>query len=406
MYRNFILNGRGYGPVGEILHQVRYDPLMARPYLDENGVACCTINTGKRKWDDKKKKMVPQFENVRIKDLRDAGLTDLSVNAAVLRKDDWIEIDRTLIEARQQILRAWDDLEGFGNVRRVDAMTKTVIERETASDSGEAVVDMDVLSEGRNTEILFQTQGIPLPITHGDWFLSKRFLGMSRNSGEGLDLRKSRMYARRVMETIEQTVIGTVATTFTAGTGSPAYGTGGAGTRTARVYGYTNFSERLTKTDLTTPTGSNPDDTVTDILEMRDLMYANRFYGPYIIYHSTDWDQYLDHDYAITAGSSYGVNPTMTLRERILRIGGEDGGPQIKALRRLDFLPSSTNPFTLLMIQTDPDVARAIIGMPPTTIQWEERGGMLLKFIHMACMVPELSADYYNRSGILHATTS
>jgi hypothetical protein len=41
-----------------------------------------------------------------------------------------------------------------------------------------------------------------------------------------------------------------------------------------------------------------------------------------------------------------------------------------------------------------------------TTIQWEEKGGMLQQYRVMCVWVPQLRADYYGNVGIMHGTTS
>ncbi len=220
------------------------------------------------------------------------------------------------------------------------------------------------------------------------------------------------MCGRRVAELVEAQTIGTRNGIGYGGTGP--YGTSGlAYGRTSAVYGYTNFPQRVTKTNLTAPTGSNPEVTITEILSMRQTMLNLKFGGPFVLYHSNDWDQYLDGDYARLGGS----NANMTLRDRIRRIEG------IQDVRRLDLLFASAvsastgaafptqvdntlKPFTLIMVQMTPDVAQAINGLSLTTIQWEEKGGLELRFKVMCIWVPRLRADYYGNTGILHATTS
>jgi D-alanyl-D-alanine carboxypeptidase len=36
---------------------------------------------------------------------------------------------------------------------------------------------------------------------------------------------------------------------------------------------------------------------------MRDQLYDDRFYGPFMLYHSTAYDQYLDNDYFRSGGT-------------------------------------------------------------------------------------------------------
>jgi hypothetical protein len=94
------------------------------------------------------------------------------------------------------------------------------------------------------------------------------------------------------------------------------------------------------------------------------------------------------------------VAPTQTLRERLMKVG------DITDVRRLDFLPASTNPFTMVMVQMTPDVAQAINGMDITTVQWESVGGMRLNFKVMAIQVARLRSDFNGRCGICEGTTS
>jgi hypothetical protein len=268
-------------------------------------------------------------------------------------------------------------------------MAKLTLEYEAMSDPGEAVVDMDGLSDARQDSPLFKLRSLPLPITHSDFNFSSRRIAVSRNTGTPLDTTMAEAAGRRVAEMIERTVIG-IETGASYATQTAGYG---AHDGTSTVYGYTNCPARITKTNLTIPTGSNPEATVADILAMRSLMYNNKFFGPFMIYHSTDWDLYLDNDYARLGGS----NANLTLRQRLKAIEG------IQDVRRLDYL---TNTFTMIMVQMTPDVARAINGMDITTVQWESQGGMRLNFKVMAIQVPQVRWDYNGIAGIIHATTT
>ena len=58
------------------------------------------------------------------------------------------------------------------------------------------------------------------------------------------------------------------------------------------------------------------------------------------------------------------------------------------------------------IVQMTSDVARAVVGMDITTVQWESKGGMQLNFKVMCINVPQIRADFYGNCGILHATTS
>jgi hypothetical protein len=259
---------------------------------------------------------------------------------------------------------------------------------------------MDALTDGRADTPKYQLEGIPLPITHSDFVFGQRQLNISRNVGQGLDLRMAEAAGRRIAEMIEKQLIGVeTGMTYTNPSGSPTYG------RAATVYGYTNFTARNTYTSVTTPTGANPQSTVSNVLAMRDLLLADNMYGPYMLYHSNDWDAFMDNDYAFTNGSNWATNPNMTLRDRLRKIDG------LTDVRRLDFwTPINSSgvslPYQLLLVQMSSETARAVTGLDITTVQWQEKGGLQECFKVMCIMVPQLRADFDGRCGICHGTTS
>lgn len=422
VYHDFVLNGQGHGPVGDMLSGVRFDPGMMRPYFDKNGNPAVTINTGRTTLV--KGRQVPIREHRLIRDLIANGVNSPVFNATSLRKEEWLELDRVVLRAARYRLRAWSDLASANSYGGFNGMAKMILEHETMSDPGEAMADMDGLTEGRTDSPKFQLEGLPLPITHSDFFFSSRRLANSRNSGTPLDTSMGEASGRRVAERIEKTTIGNNTGVIYGGNSTQ---TGGYG-RTSQVYGYTNFPTRIVKNNVTAPTagGWTPETTQIDFNACLNSLRLHKFYGPYMVYNSTDWDKYLDGDYYV-AKTSGAVAPTKTLRQRLKDIDG------IQDIRRLDFLfadetdQSSSvggvfgpgredlvgggggtfgNPFTLIFVQMTPDVARAVNGMDITTLQWETVGGMRLNFKVMAIQVPQLRADFYGNCGVLHATTA
>jgi hypothetical protein len=383
MFMDYVMNGQGYGDVAQQLQGCRFDPGLLRPYIDSRGQRCVTINSGRIGMDGK-----PVYEKRLVSELMNGGINSPVFNATSLRKEEWIMLDQVVIKAARQRLRAWSDLAAANTFGGFNGMSKLILEHETMSDPGEAIVDMDALTEGRTDAPKYQLEGLPLPITHSDFWFSARRLAVSRNTGTPLDTTMAEAAGRRVAEMIEKTLIGVeTGITFGGGSATPTYG------RASTVFGYTNFTARNTKTDLNVPTGSNPEAVVQDILEMRDQLYADNFYGPFMLYHSTGYDAFLDSDYFRSGGTSV----LQTLRQRIEAIDG------IAGVRRLDYLTSG---YVLIMVQMTPDVARAVDGMPITTVQWESVGGMRLNFKVMAIQVPQLRADFDGRCGIIHATTA
>jgi hypothetical protein len=209
MFTDYVLNGDAHGEVGSVLAEQRFDPGLSRPYIDHDGQRVCVINTGKSEWDETRQRMVPQTEKVRVSDLMGDGLFSPVFNSTSLTKDAWLQIDRAVVKAARQRLRAWSDIAG-ANQYSLNGMENMILEHETMSDPGDAQVDMDSLSEGRNDSPKFGLHGLPLPITHGGFHFSARRLGISRKSGNPLDTTMVEATARRVAETVEKTTIGLV----------------------------------------------------------------------------------------------------------------------------------------------------------------------------------------------------
>lgn len=360
-----IIGNGQYGTVGERLIANGMDVSVLRPYVAEDGQSYVTVN------------QEPQ----------------LITNAATLRKDEWARFDSAVIRAARQRLRAWNDVSNMaGTYGGFNGMGTMVLEHETMSDPGEAHVNFDGIVEGNADQPLFQLEGLPLPITHCDFYFSARRLAISRNMGTPVDSAMAEAAGRRVAEQVEKTLIGTATGLTLSPTNVAEYGA------TPKVYGMTNYPDRVTKSDVTAPTatGWDPATTLGDVLDMLDSLYDNNFYGPFMLYHSTDWTQYMDGDY-YRLETSGAVAPTKTLRNRLREIDG------ITDVRRLDFL---TNTFTLLLVQMTPDVIRAVNGLNMTTVQWETQGGMRVNFKVMAIHVPQIRSDYGGNCGIAHGTTS
>lgn len=398
----------GQGLVAQTLAGERCDMGLRRQFLhneSNHGIGqwkkSCIVNSGRF---DKKGNSIKEL--VRVQDLVDNGIDVPVFNGTSLRKEEWIRLDQLVLRAARYRLRAWADLVAANSYGGFNGMATTVLEHETMTDPGEAIVDMDGLTVGRTDGPTYQLQGIPLPITHSDFWFSSRYLAASRNRGMPVDTTMGEAAGRRVAEMIEKTTIGTnTGITYGGKNTASAYG------RASKVYGYTNFTNRLTYTTMTAPTAGGwvPATLLAQVLAMRQQLYNNKFFGPFMIYHSNDWDTYLDNDYILTGGNV----ATQTLRERLEAIEG------ISGVRRLDFMFGTAptyqneasrydtlNPFTLIMVQMTPDVARAVNGQDITTVQWESQGGMRLNFKVMAIQVPQLRADQYGNCGILHATTS
>lgn len=395
----YFLGGQGYGAVGGLFangRDGRFDPGLERPYIDYDGHRKVNIRDpeGRMVFNKELGEEVPRIVKRRVSDLRAEGHPDRPVwNAATLTKDAWIKLDQTIVKSTRNRLRAYADLLAANPVSGFNGMATTMYEYMAMSDEGEAQVSMTASADQRQSRPVLALTSIPLPITAMGFYFDQRQLASSKGTGMPLDTTMAEMAGRRVAEMIEQTTIGTV-TGVTAGPTN----SGDARYRTdSKVYGYTNFTYRVTKTDLTTPDGTNPDTVLQDVIEMRETMYTNGFYGPFVLYTSTSYDQWLDRAHFVGTFAQGLTSQARTLREAIEAIDG------ISSVRRLDFLTSG---YQMILVQMTSEVAQAVNAMDVTTIQWEEKGGTELHFRVLAIQVPLLKAPYSGTSGVIHGTTS
>lgn len=399
---DYVINGEAHGPNAAAMNAVMNrdsitsitnQPGLYRPYFNDQGVPSVVVNgrhvqnTQTGKWERK------QVEYP-IVALQRRGINVPVMNATSLTKQAWQRLDQLIVQARRTRLRAWTDAVAAVPHAAFNAYAKMTVEYHNMSDPGEAIVDMDGMSEGRGDSPLLNLLSVPLPITHSDFYYSDRVIEVSKSGGMPLPTADANAKTRRVMETIEDTLIGTV-TGATYGTVTAGPGTH---TGTSTVYGYTNYAYRVQKNDLTTPDGTNPQTVHDDILTMIQTMNTNGFYGPFMLYHSTGYSKWLASDYFRTGLTSVTTSGTKSLRERILE------NPEIVDIRRLDRLTSN---YQLIMVQwNDPEVMEMIDGMPPTMLQWDTKGGMMKNFKIWGIQVGMLKTPYNGVSGILHARTA
>lgn len=404
--------GASIGVLNGIPEGVSYDPGLSRPYLHSDGRVWVDVTVGHQERKDASGQIVineysgmPEYERVTEAELVSERMRrDLPVigvnNATVLPKEAWIRLDGTVAMSVRKRLRLWADLRARVTYGGFDGMATPILERELVTDPGEAVVDMEGLSEGRNFQPSNALQGLPLPITSSSFWISERFLAASRNSGRPLDTQRAGMAGRRIGEMIERTAIGSVA--------GMTYGAAAAGSylQTSKVYGLITHPARITKTNLTTSATimtniatTGGDSFVTDVFTMVELAKAQNFFGPFILYVSsgdgttTGYDRILNRDYKATV--------TGTIRSRVLL--SED----ISDIRRLDYLDGDV----LLLVEMDPDVIQAISGLEIITVQETVKFGMQHNFKTLCIQVPWVKSAFKSGTttevtGIVHGTTS
>lgn len=375
---------------------------LRRPFIDDDGKARVfhtkmgipgvdrgnnyTVN------DSRGGEKRPVMKGYLINELCYAGYpVPLLANAATLRKEEWIQLDRTVVPAARERLRVAADLEAACPYGGFNAIGKSTLEYQAMSDPGRAVVDMDLLTDATTDTPLFLLRSVPLPWTHCDFGYSDRELQISRNGGTGLDVTMGEVAGRRVGESIEDQTAGLV-TGIQYGTQTAGYG---AHNLNSQIFGYRNYTNRNTKTNNTIPTGSNASTIFSEILAAIEQLYADKYYGPYVMYHSTEYSRYMNDVFSVSGGN----HPGETLRSMLMKI------PDIRDVRRVDRW-DSTYGFQYILVQMTPEVCQMVTGVDVTTYQWQEKGGLALRFKVGCIKVPRMKSDYSGNCGILHGTTS
>jgi len=382
------------GPTGERLAQVGFDPGILRPVVDGDGKKYCLVANGRTKKGPNGKDVADR-DWIPLGRLIANGMVPAVYNASALPYQAWQMIDRAVIKASRDRLNAWNDLAAVSTYSGFNGMAITGIVKDTITDMGDAKVDMDTLSDDLNDAPLVTPDILPLPIIHAGFNLSQRRLAVSRNSGMPLDTTGAEQCARRCAETLEKITIGMTDLSSTVIGSSTEFTRRG-------IYGFQTQPDRITKTDVTASSSFDAETFVQEVIAMKELARAQKFYGPFVLYYSTTWDQYLARDYYVMTTSGAAA-PTKTVLQRV---------EEIKGISRVQMLDFFTDTDELLLVQMNSDTVRAVDGMDWTTVQWEEQGGARINFRVMGIKVPDLRAQYVGTStstrkcGIVHGTTS
>ena len=322
------------------------DPNAMRPYINDKGQPSVTV-------------------------IRNGKPVMMPVANAVLRKDEWKQLDEVVLKISQERLGAVSAVEGRGLTFNVNnGMGTTVLEYEDLSDMTPATTSMDGVSRSDADRPEYDIKFLPLPITHKDFGFNLRVLEASRTRGDTLDTTAVEQATRQVMESIESMLI----------TGLSAFTFGGG---TIRGYLDVTTSNEVALTlnwDDASKTGAQ---IVQDVVNMKQAAIDAKHFGPFDLNIPTAYETVLDKDYV----SGY----PKTIRERISEIAN------IENITVLDKLTANN----VVLVQMTSDVVRIVNGMGITVVEWDTNGGLRKNFKVMAIKVPQLRADQDGNSGIV-----
>ena len=350
------VNGQIKGEVANMVINNRLAPGNLRPWINEkDGRSYVTNHKGGAITDP-------------------ANYVTNAINTnAVLRRDEWKQLDDVLLQVSRTRLGGVQDLVEKGLVYNIgNAMGTTVLETHTVSDAMEAELTMDGLPRTQGDRPEFGTEYIPLPILHVDYEINARVLAASRSLGQSLDTTSAEMATRRILEYQEDMLFTNINYPFGGGT----------------IYSYVNHPDRNQVTLATNwdAAAMTPALIIADVRAMKQASQTAKHYGPWMLYVPSLYDGVLDNDYV--AGAQQG----QTTRERLLKIDG------ISGIKVVDRLPANE----VLLVQMTTDVVRLVQGMGIQNIQWKEEGNFVTKFKVITIQVPQIRSDYNNTSGIVH----
>lgn len=353
-----VFNGIGSGPVANKMLRYGFHPGIMRPWVSKNGYSYCDIPI--------------------LNEDGTMGERAILQNAeATLTKDEWIHFDTVVVKEALARLKLYTDLAAASTYTIPNGMGSTLMQYHTMHRFGGGTIGMNPIGRTPRDRPTVELQNYPLPIIWQDLEFDARELATARRSQMPLDTTSLEIVGRNLADIIEQLVAGTY-DVYSFGSGS--------------IYGYTNFTGRLTKTfsDPTDPSWT-PQVLLAEFLAAKEQLRASRHYGPFTVYTGNGWDQYLDEDWSAGKGGD-----SFTLRDRLARIDN------MGRCQTADYLDS----MDIVIVEMKSDTCRAIDALDFTTVQWTENGGFSTHFKVMVMRYPQLRTDAAGNTGILHGTVA
>jgi len=292
-------------------------------------------------------------------------------NNSLLTKDEWIQLDNTIVDVARIRLRAVGDLQSRGYQMTMDGMSNPILQWQTMSRTQGVDVSMDPRVIGNNSAVNFGLEQLPLPVIHTDYSIPWRQLQISRSGGAPLDTTIAAQKTQDVSEKVEDILVN----------GLDGYTYGGA-----TIYGYMDTPNSAAVSLTAWYAASDGTGIVSDLLKMKQALIDKKKYGPYLVYIPTAAETIFDGDYR----SGY----SQTTRARVDQI------QEIEEVRVLDTLDSDK----VIMVQLSPGNVEIINGLQMTNINWDTKGGQELNFKIMTIMIPRFLSDQDGNLGVAIGT--
>lgn len=299
---------------------------------------------------------------------------------APLQDKAQVVIDQAVVEVGLQRLTLAADIMSAGLVYNLsDPLSVTQLEWSSTNKVGAAQRTMSPSARGENKLPIVLPNRLPIYLTTDTFELDIRTLKMSQRVGTPLDTALIKACTRSVNEAIEDAAINGATTLDGQDLVDAGYSAPGL------------LNAPNAETQALTAASWDTSPVVADILSEVQLMLgklrANKKFGPYRMYVSTDVGAVLDNDYVA-------ASPQNTIKERLLKLDG------LQAIRTADMMPAAK----VVIVQMTSDVIDMVVGQQPTVIPWTSLDGFTIHNLVMAIMIPRVRSDYDGNSGVCIGT--
>jgi uncharacterized linocin/CFP29 family protein len=296
---------------------------------------------------------------------------------STLRKDEWEELDRIVVETGKEILVGVMDLRNNPGGLRAVSIATSIAQYNRMSLMPDAVVNMNPLADGNRGRVDFTLDGVPVPFAFGDFQLDIRTLTASRQLGDGLDVTQSAEASYKVSLAWETMLFN----------GTPAVAVADRVGTLETIYGYLNHPDRNTGA----APGAWEDATdgyvyISQTIElMKEALRNDQYHGPYWLYvNSGNWSDLN------TLNANTGTTPMMALRN----------DPELSGIKYSPRLGYGEN----VMVDPRPRSVQWVEGAMISPVEWDEKGGLGTNFRVIGAGSPLIKVTRSGQCGVAHFT--
>ena len=289
----------------------------------------------------------------------------------ILTEEQFKAVDAAAIQAAEERLVLVDLIRGVKTVGPVGlGVMISSFRRRSTRRAAQQSMRMGSRRDRDRTET--DESNWPVPITAAEFDYDMRELLASKRTGDPIDDADGAAAGRQVGELLESAAL-----------------SGGLTHNGAVQYGLTNFPQRNTHVISTAwPSVTNTSTIKDDVLTMKQLAIGDKFFGPYGLIVSGDWETALDEDYDTST-----TTLVRTVREHLLQING------LGQIVVADMLSAAA-----ILVQLTSDVMDWYVGEPVTTVEWSTDGEAVGNYRVFTAATHRLKADYDGNCGIVHGS--